>query len=191
MLGSCLLQVMGSWLKYSEKYYGSNGPSYTWPPEERDVTGVRKQAEVNRALRRMLLSANQVMTRLSVTNLVPRLRDTEEGDTMQTTVDWSPHRTEWQKYNIFAHIFIVLFKISLLFYFFSSLRRGDLSTVFCIVSFDFNWSRSPKIRFPLHIGLSLWSCRYLKRRESLGTRLVHDSRHVSGSPARPRENSHW
>ena len=35
--------------------------------------------------------------------------------------------------------------ISLLFYFFSSLRRGDQSTVFCIVSSDFNWSRSPKI----------------------------------------------
>ena len=35
--------------------------------------------------------------------------------------------------------------ISLLFYFFSSLRRGDQSTVFCIVSSDFNWSRTPKI----------------------------------------------
>ena len=38
---------------------------------------------------------------------------------------------------------------SLLFYFFSSLRRGDQSTVFCMVSFDFNWSRSSKIRHPL------------------------------------------
>ena len=32
--------------------------------------------------------------------------------------------------------------MSLLFYFFPSLRRGDQSTVFCIVSFDFNWSRA-------------------------------------------------
>ena len=44
--------------------------------------------------------------------------------------------------------YIVLVLISLLFYFFFSLRRGDQSTVFCIVSFDFNWSRSPKIRHP-------------------------------------------
>ena len=33
---------------------------------------------------------------------------------------------------------LVLVLISLLFYFFSSLRRGDQSTFFCIVSFDFN-----------------------------------------------------
>ena len=51
--------------------------------------------------------------------------------------------------------YIVLVLIFLLFYFFSSLRRGDQSTVFCTVSFDFNWSRSP-----FCIGLSLWSCRY-------------------------------
>ena len=38
--------------------------------------------------------------------------------------------------------------ISRLFYFLSSLRRGDQSTVFSLVSFDFNWSRSPKIRHP-------------------------------------------
>ena len=44
--------------------------------------------------------------------------------------------------------YIVLVLISRLFYFLSSLRRGDQSTVFCIVSFDFNWSRSPKIRDP-------------------------------------------
>ena len=44
--------------------------------------------------------------------------------------------------------YIVLVLISLLFYFFSSLRRGDQSTVFCIESFYFNWSRSPKIRHP-------------------------------------------
>ena len=44
--------------------------------------------------------------------------------------------------------YIVLVLISLLFYFISSLRRGDQSTVFCIVSFDFDWSRSPKIRQP-------------------------------------------
>ena len=42
--------------------------------------------------------------------------------------------------------YIALVLISVLFYFFSSLRRGGQSTVFCIVSFDFNWSRSPKIR---------------------------------------------
>ena len=45
--------------------------------------------------------------------------------------------------------YIVLVSILLLFYFFSSLRRGDQFTVFCIVSFDFNWSRSPKIQHPL------------------------------------------
>ena len=44
--------------------------------------------------------------------------------------------------------YIVLVLISQLFYFLSSLRCGDQSTVFCIVSFDFNWSRSPKIRHP-------------------------------------------
>ena len=44
--------------------------------------------------------------------------------------------------------YIVLVWISLLFYFFSYLCRGDQSTVSCIVSFDFNWSRSPKIRHP-------------------------------------------
>ena len=32
--------------------------------------------------------------------------------------------------------------------FFSSLRHGDQSTVFCIVYFDFTFSRSPKIRDP-------------------------------------------
>ena len=45
--------------------------------------------------------------------------------------------------------YIVLVLIFVLFYFFSSLRRGDQSAVFCIVSFDFNWSRSPKIRHPV------------------------------------------
>ena len=44
--------------------------------------------------------------------------------------------------------YIVLVLILRLFYFLSSLRRGDQSTVFCVVSFDFNWSRSPKIRHP-------------------------------------------
>ena len=44
--------------------------------------------------------------------------------------------------------YIVIVLISRSFYFLSSLRRGDQSTVFCIVSFDFNWSRSPKIRHP-------------------------------------------
>ena len=34
--------------------------------------------------------------------------------------------------------YIVLVLISLLFYFFSCLRRGDQSTVFCIAPFDFN-----------------------------------------------------
>ena len=34
------------------------------------------------------------------------------------------------------------------FFFFSSLRRRDQSTIFSIVSFDFKWSRSPKIRHP-------------------------------------------
>ena len=34
--------------------------------------------------------------------------------------------------------YIVLVLISRLFYFLSSLRRGDQSAVFCIVSFDFN-----------------------------------------------------
>ena len=50
--------------------------------------------------------------------------------------------------------------IKLIYYpknYFSSLRRADQSTVFCIVSFDFNWSRSPKIRHPFalvcHCGL--------------------------------------
>ena len=43
---------------------------------------------------------------------------------------------------------IVLVSISLLFYFFSSLCRGHQSIIFCIVSFDFNWSRSPKIQHP-------------------------------------------
>ena len=46
-------------------------------------------------------------------------------------------------------VYIVIVLISLLLYFLSSLRRGDQSTVFCIVSSDFNWSRSPKIRHPL------------------------------------------
>ena len=41
-----------------------------------------------------------------------------------------------------------IIKISRLFYFLSSHRRGDQSTVFCMVSFDFNWSRSAKIRHP-------------------------------------------
>ena len=44
--------------------------------------------------------------------------------------------------------YIVLVWISLLFYFFSYLCRGDQSTVSCIASFDFNWSRFPKIRHP-------------------------------------------
>ena len=47
-----------------------------------------------------------------------------------------------------------------LFYSFISLRRRDQSTVFCIVSFDFNWSRSPKIRHPFAlvvvVVLPLW-----------------------------------
>ena len=34
--------------------------------------------------------------------------------------------------------YTVLVSISVLYYFFSSLRRGDQSTVFCIVSIDFN-----------------------------------------------------
>ena len=42
--------------------------------------------------------------------------------------------------------YIVLVLISRLFYFLSYLRRGDQSTVFCIVSFDFNWSRSPFLK---------------------------------------------
>ena len=44
--------------------------------------------------------------------------------------------------------YIVLVLISLLFYIFSPLRRGDQSTVFCIVSFDLNLSRSRRIRYP-------------------------------------------
>ena len=49
-------------------------------------------------------------------------------------------------FTIYLGKYIVIVNISLLFYFFSSLRRGEQSTVFCIVSFDFNLSRSPKIQ---------------------------------------------
>ena len=51
--------------------------------------------------------------------------------------------------------YIVLVLISLLLYFFSFLCCGDQCTVFCIVSFDFNWSRSPKIPHPFALV-----CRY-------------------------------
>ena len=50
---------------------------------------------------------------------------------------------------------ILLVLISLLFYFLSSLCRGDQSTAFCIISFDFNWSKSPKIR---HLLTSVCRC---------------------------------
>ena len=40
--------------------------------------------------------------------------------------------------------YIVLLLISRLFYFLSSLRRGDQSTVFCIVNFDAHWTSGAK-----------------------------------------------
>ena len=54
---------------------------------------------------------------------------------------------------------VIFVLISLLFYFFSSLRRGDQHGL--PVFAYFNWSRSPlKDPAPFCIGLSLWSCRY-------------------------------
>ena len=58
------------------------------------------------------------------------------------------HPGQQPNLNIYLGKYNVLVLISLLLFFVSSLRRGDQSTVFCIVSFNFNWSRSLKIRHP-------------------------------------------
>ena len=66
-------------------------------------------------------------------------------DTIQKTVDWSPRRREERKWNnreinrstiYLPFCIFVLLLISRFFYFLSSLRRGDQSTVFCIVTVE-------------------------------------------------------
>ena len=79
--------------------------------------------------------------------------------------------------------YIVLVLISRLFYFLSSLRRGDQSTVFCIVSFDFNWSRSPKIRHGCKICNALYrkddgGCTFTTIPYELYTTLKYKKSHI-------------
>ena len=78
----------------------------------------------------------------------------------QKTVDWSPRQRKKKTWNIseiktssiyctnILGKYIVLVLISLLFHLFFFLCCGDQSTGFCMVSFDFNWSRFLKIQHP-------------------------------------------
>ena len=60
------------------------------------------------------------------------------GSPLLSKKRWTDPHGEERKRNKTAMKVLFHESFSLLFYFFSSLRRGDQSTVFCIVSFDFN-----------------------------------------------------